>query len=113
MTVFVVQDPTEHGVNLAPALRFGRLVYLLERAQQMAPSAMEDYLAAKLVQFDPARDYLLPIGNPAAVAMTGGLLGHLCVDYKLLRWLGKPEHKYVVVNVRPRATLLMNENEPT
>ena len=92
--VFIINEPLRSGgtrvLDLSPALEFGQMVHVLPPGQVVNdPDSMTEALRAGLTSFQPM-DYLLLVGNPAAIGCatalaagrTGGVLN-------LLRWHGR------------------------
>ena len=100
--VFVVQETV---LDLAKATQFGRLVALLPRHSHVSMSTQPVLreLRNKLKDFSDS-DYLLPLGDPAAIVLCGLVAaennnGRL----KLLKWDGHQKSYYeVVVDVHDR-----------
>lgn len=99
--VYVAKDPKrrnratgewERAIDLTPARKFGELVFLLPDGSRPALSQrLVDELRHGLKDYSD-NDYLLPVGDPALIALTaaiaartnGGRLRLLCWD-RLLR----------------------------
>ncbi len=103
--VFIVQEPTKYDhssgqfvpyVNLAPATEFGDLVFVLDPRHPVLDAALVmSILDDKLKDFKP-EDFLLPIGDPAAICMAGAVACRYSDTITLLKW-NKREKKYVQV----------------
>lgn len=107
--VYVVQKPLRFDATIGdlvptfdiePALKFGKLVYLL--SSSAGPFNMDRVipeLQKKLVNFTQD-DYLLLVGNPCLIGVTCTIAaGYSGGDMNLLQWNGKlKEYKVVVVN---------------
>ena len=105
-TVYVVQEvfKIEHGItktlfNLAPARRYGEITVILPGGKVMLhPIPMVRELQKKLRKFSDD-DYLLPIGDPAAIAAAG----HIAAKnnggrFKMLKW-DRQEKCYDVIEI--------------
>ena len=96
--VFVVQETMRH--NVLPAQQFGDLVFLLPPQVQIgfSPGPMVTRMKRVLRDFTD-QDYLLLIGDPAAMAVAGALAAkHNNGRFKLLKW-DKREMKYYPIQV--------------
>ncbi len=95
MTVFVVQEP--RGINLMPAEQYGELKVLLPPgnvAYSAAPTVAR--LKRGLARFTD-NDYLLMVGDPAAIAVAGAVATMLNNGrMKVLKW-DRQEMRYYVV----------------
>jgi hypothetical protein len=95
MTVYVVQEP--RGINLMPAEKYGRLQVLLPPgnvAYSAAPTVSR--LKRGLARFTD-EDYLLMVGDPAAIAVAGAVATMLNNGrMKVLKW-DRQEMRYYVV----------------
>jgi len=80
-TVFVVQQPFR-DLDLSPALEFGRVEYLLEdsdthpRDRQLKHDTWraQTEMEFRLQRFHADRDYLLLLGDPAAIALAAAIV---------------------------------------
>jgi len=96
--VFVIQETMKH--NLLPAQAFGDLVFLLPPQVQItfSPGPIVVRMERHLQGFTED-DYLLLIGDPAAMAVAGALVAkHNNGRFKLLKW-DKREMKYYPIQV--------------
>lgn len=96
--VFVIQETMKH--NLLPAQAFGDLVFLLPPTLQItfSPGPIVTRMERELRGFTE-QDYLLLIGDPAAMAVAGALAAkHNNGRFKLLKW-DKREMKYYPIQV--------------
>lgn len=96
--VFVIQETLKH--NLLPAQAFGELVFLLPPTLQItfSPGPIVTRMERELINFND-QDYLLLIGDPAAMAVAGALAAkHNNGRFKLLKW-DKREMKYYPIQV--------------
>lgn len=96
--VFVIQETMKH--NLLPAQAFGELVFLLPPGQQISfsPGPIVIKMERHLRTFND-NDFLLLIGDPAAMACAGALAAkHNNGAFKLLKW-DKREMKYYPIQV--------------
>lgn len=95
MTVYVVQEV--RGINLLPAEKFGNLQVLLPPgnvAYSSGPTAAR--LKRGLARFSD-EDYLLMVGDPAAIAAAGAVACMMNSGrMKLLKW-DRQEMRYYVV----------------
>ncbi len=96
MTVYVVQEV--RGLNLLPAEQFGQLQVLLPPgnvAFSTAPTVSR--LKRGLARFTDS-DYLLMVGDPAAIAVAGAVAASINHGrMKLLKW-DRQEQRYYVVD---------------
>ncbi len=97
MTVFVVQESV--GKNLVPASKYGDIKVLLPPGQvaySTAPTVRR--LREKLNHFND-KDYLLLMGDPAAIAIAGAVA---CEKnngkMRLLKW-DRQEKQYIPIDV--------------
>lgn len=93
--VYVVQSTT---LNLSKATRFGELISILpQRANiTMSPAPVLRELRAKLKDFNDS-DYLLPLGDPVAIALAAFVAADMNVGrVKLLKWDRELNDYYVV-----------------
>ena len=96
--VFVIQETMKH--NLLPATAFGELVFLLPPGAQVSfsPGPMVVRMERFLKNFTD-EDFLLLIGDPAAMGLAGALAAkHNNGKFKLLKW-DKREMKYYPIQV--------------
>lgn len=96
--VFVIQETMKH--NLLPATAFGDLVFLLPPGAQVSfsPGPMVIRMERFLRTFNDS-DFLLLIGDPAAMGIAGALAAkHNNGKFKLLKW-DKREMKYYPISV--------------
>ena len=100
--VYIVQEPTKFDqnssqfvpyVNLSPATEFGDLVFMLDPRQPVLdPAFVVTILHDKLQDFTD-EDYLLPVGDPAAICMAGAIAAQYCENVSVLKW-NKREKRY-------------------
>lgn len=89
------------GRNLLPAEKFGTLRLLRKRNSQvhMDPEGTVEEMDAALSLAKPG-DYLLPIGDPAAIAIAAILMSDVTGgDFNVLKW-DRMECRYYVVPVK-------------
>ena len=95
--VYVVQETK--GINLLPAVEFGEIDILLPEGQVVFSTER----TIKRLQINLRKytfeDYLLMVGDPAAIAMAGAIAteqnrGRM----QLLKW-DRQEHRYFVIKV--------------
>ena len=95
MTVYVVQEVK--GMNLFPATEFGELEILLPQGQvgfSAGPTVKRLYSGLRKFTYE---DYLLMIGDPAAIALAGAVANNISNGkLKLLKW-DKQEKSYYVI----------------
>lgn len=97
--VYVVQD--DGLKNLMPALKFGSLEILISgRDNQLYNTApLVADLQKKLLLFDPEIDYLLLVGDPAAIAVCAMICGKATNSpINLLKW-DRQERAYYPLKV--------------
>ena len=101
--VYVVQEST---LNLAKATRFGELIALLPGRTNivMSPQPIIRELRKKLKDFND-EDFLLTIGDPAAIAVCSMMAAEINAGkIKLLKWDNHLKDYYVVkVDLHDRA----------
>ena len=85
MTVYIVQEVL--GRNLVPAQKYGELVPLLPaRANLMLSTGPEvKMLKRKLMDFNDD-DYLLLIGDPAAIGLCCAIAASINSKFSVLKW---------------------------
>ena len=85
MTVYIVQEVS--GRNLLPARKFGELEVLLpERTNLMlSPGPEIAKLKRKLMNFSD-EDYLLLIGDPAAIGICCAIAAMFNGNFSVLKW---------------------------
>lgn len=104
-TVWAVQQPFR-DVDLSPALEYGRVEWLLEqdtghgpRGRQLAyeTGSAQREMEIKLQSFDPERDFLLLIGDPAATGLATAIVTKKYGGkFTMLKWDRKAETYYPV-----------------
>ncbi len=96
MTVYVVQEVK--GINLLPATEYGDIEILLPQGQvafYTKPTIKRLYTNLRKYTMD---DYLLMIGDPAAIALASAVAADIGQgNLRLLKW-DKQERKYFVIN---------------
>lgn len=96
--VFVVQETMKH--NVLPAQQYGDLEFLLPPNAQIgfSPGPMITRMTRYLRSFTDS-DFLLLIGDPAAMSIAAALASHYNNGkFKLLKW-DKREMKYYPISV--------------
>jgi hypothetical protein len=96
--IYVVQETMRH--NLLPAQQFGELTFLLPPQAQIgfSPGPMVNRMDRQLRYFTDD-DFLLLIGDPAAMSIAAALAAHHNGGkFKLLKW-DKREMKYYPISV--------------
>lgn len=96
--VFVIQETMRH--NVLPAQAFGELLFLLPPQVQIgfSPGPMVTKMKRLLRDFTD-EDYLLMIGDPAAMSIAAALASSYNNGrFKLLKW-DKREMKYYPISV--------------
>jgi hypothetical protein len=95
MTVYVTQEPVvfENGqrrmkFDIRPATAYGDIVFLNPDGPiSYAAGPMLLNMREQLRDFDPAEDYILPVGDPAIMVATGFLLHSMGWNwFRLLKW---------------------------
>lgn len=84
MTVFVVQEILKRESNgmarpkhdLTPAAKYGNLVFLLPPEAGRFSSGLYAERMSKLLANYSDKDYILPIGDPAAMMIAGAIAAH-------------------------------------
>jgi len=111
-TVFVIQQPFR-DLDLSPALEYGRVEFLLEdtdvhpRERQLKHDTWraQAEMEFRLQRFHGDRDYLLLLGDPAAIGLATAIITKLNGGkFTLLKW-DREQKKYypVFVNLRKGA----------
>ena len=101
--VFIVNEPLGSGgkrvIDLSPALEFGQMVHVLPAGQVVNdPDTLTNALRAGLADFREG-DYLLLVGNPAAIGCATALAASLTGgSVNLLRWHGH-QRRYEAMSV--------------
>jgi hypothetical protein len=96
MTVYVVQEVK--GINLLPATEFGDIEILLPQGQVAFSSGPTIKRLYTNLRKYTSEDYLLMIGDPAAIALAGAVANNISNGIiRLLKW-DKQERKYFVIN---------------
>jgi len=96
--VFVVQEVP--GRNITHAFDFGRVEVLLNPGVHvvLSPGPLVKQMRAKLDDFND-NDYILPIGDPAAIAMAAAIAAEVNDGrFKLLKW-DREFQKYYPVSI--------------
>jgi len=97
MTVYVVQEV--RNMNLLPALEFGKIEILLPEGQVVFSTQKTVQRLVSGLRKYTFEDYLLMIGDPAAIAMTAAVASKVTNGkFKLLKW-DKQEKKYIPITV--------------
>lgn len=91
MTVYVTQEAKINGrtMNFGPALKFGEVKFLSGEWVQLqfnpAPTIAE--LRTKLKNYDPEKDWILPVGDPALMGVAIALAAKFGNGkVRLLKW---------------------------
>jgi hypothetical protein len=91
--VFVVNQPIDHfsgnpKMDLRPATQFGKLVFLTPPGGPYVDGDdVTPWIQRHLQDFDAENDYILPVGAPQFLAVTGMLLGRMGVTgINMLIW---------------------------
>lgn len=90
--VFAIQN--NPNLNFTPAVQFGDVVYLLPGgAFNISSPMIASVLRLKLADFNPDKDFILPVGAPIAIGLTFALL---LKKYKEISYLeyDRIEQKY-------------------
>jgi hypothetical protein len=111
--VFVVNEPLKRipgssaygrAIDLRPAEVFGELVYLAPAGEPpLDPFGWWPEMAKKLLDFNPAEDFLLPVGHPALITAAASIIGAYCGTTQkycinILVWRGR-ELGYVACQI--------------
>jgi hypothetical protein len=105
--VFVVCEPTDKDTgspqyDLTPATEFGQPVILLHHSKALLSNVVpvrkiKERLAE--YKFDPAIDYLLPIGSPCLMSLCAAVVSTVAHGkFKMLQW-ERGIRKYVMLEV--------------
>lgn len=96
LVIYITQLPSRRNpesgayvptVDVTPAKLFGDLRFIFPpgmNVQDMRAAA--ETMKVALRDFDPASDYLLPMGDPALMVLAAAQLGSRWVDFKILKW---------------------------
>lgn len=96
-TVYVVQETP--GRNLLPATKFGEIKILLPPGQIIFSSAPVVQRLRRELRTFSNEDYLLMIGDPAAIAVAGAMASYINGGrMKLLKW-DKQEQTYFSIDI--------------
>lgn len=102
--VFVVQEVP--GRNITHAFDFGQVEVLLNPGVHvvLSPGPIAKRMREKLATFTDD-DFIVPIGDPAAIAMAASIASHFNGGrYKLLKWDRETERYYpVAIDIGLRA----------
>lgn len=88
-TVFVTQEvPT---ANYTDAGRFGDVVFLCASEMSTTPKSLHNArliasIRAKLKDFDPNCDHIVPSGSPAIASVVFALVGKKTSRFSILKW---------------------------
>lgn len=97
--VYVTQ--VSEGKNMLPARDWGHIEYVMDHTGPMwknMPQAVEQAMV-KLANFNPDEDYILPLGDPVAIAIATMVVGKLTGGrFQILKW-DRQECDYYVVQV--------------
>ena len=98
--VYVIQEGNN---DYAPAEKFGEVNFITKSdLRNIEPSQQNNAVyfdIAKLkADYIPGTDYIIPVGNPALVALVFAALGK--VQHKLLKWDGRLGD-YILFNINP------------
>lgn len=96
--VYVVQDPMR--MNIISAVKYGEIKILLQKGSQITFSAgaVTNQLKKALSNFNDD-DYLLLIGDPAAIGLAVAVAAHWNQGrVKMLKW-DRKEHVYYPVSI--------------
>ena len=97
MTVYVVQEGK--NMNLLPATEFGRIEVLLPPGQVIFSTGPTVKRLREGLRKYTFEDYLLMIGDPAAIALAGAVASFISNGrMKLLKW-DKQEKRYFPIEV--------------
>jgi len=97
--VFVVQNNGRYSFKKAE--RYGNLVSLIERdvfpddAQERV-ATIQNIMKAKLVSFNPAKDFLLLVGDPVAIAVAVLVLSCYTLQFNCLKYDRENKEYYEV-----------------
>tara|TARA_R100000900_G_scaffold145174_1_gene130383 strand:+ start:1096 stop:1410 length:315 start_codon:yes stop_codon:yes gene_type:complete len=97
MTVYVVQEVS--GFNILPATRFGDIKILLPSGQVAFSSGPTVNRIKSNLRKYTFEDYLLMIGDPAAIAIAAAYASELTNGkFQLLKW-DRQEKQYIPITV--------------
>jgi len=96
--VYVVQE-TQH--SLAGAETYGDVTFLLPRSANVTfanqPQVRE--IRRKLRNYDGARDYILPVGDPAAIGIAIATAGQVANGYVKVLKYDQRQRRYYAISV--------------
>jgi len=90
--VFVIQwnDPR---IDFGPARQFGELREVVPRGMSVfRTDALIHQIDQGLAEFDPSRDFVVPVGNPTIIGMVFAILGQQFDTIKVLHWAARERH---------------------
>lgn len=98
-TVFVIQD--DGRKNLSPALEFGEVKVLSTRDVSLYADNTRVFhaLRAKLVLFNPGKDYLLLTGDPILIGMAMAIVMRDHQECRCLKW-DRQERRYIPILIK-------------
>ena len=83
--------------DLSAVTAYGELTFAAGAgAIALMPDAMMERLCAAIEEFDPGKDYVLPIGDPTVIFFLGLVMGARHGKASVLRWDGKYQ-RYTVI----------------
>lgn len=112
--VYVTQEATKRDPNtgetvplfdLTPAAMYGRLEFILPSGPVMlSPAPMITRIKRVLANYDPDKDYLLLISDPAVIAATAAVASRITNGrFNMLKW-DRKIRQYIQINVNLGAT---------
>lgn len=109
--VIAIQQPVaQRGrkVDFTAAAKFGRLEVLVSNGRHiLTPDVFRDTLNESLRTFNPERDYIIPIGDYAAIFLVGMLLGQRFKYVRILRWVPDvQEYQPLTLDLRQHTALI-------
>lgn len=97
-TVYIIQDSI--GKNYIPALKYGAIKFLVPQSERQLNdlNGTIKEIDGLLVDFSPDKDFVIPTGDPALIALVGGYLMLKYERLTILRW-DRQERVYVPVTL--------------
>ena len=113
--VFVIQNPVAHRNGVAvqafdftTAEEFGRVEILAPNGKHiLTPDVFREMLAAKLDDFNPEHDYILPCGDYTVLFFIGMMMAYRFDRVRVLRWVSD------VKKYQPLTLSIEGDNEPS
>lgn len=111
--VYVIQKPMKRdGSRVKPAFdfsaaeKYGEIEVLAPNGRNViATPELRDSIFERLKRFDPAEDYIIPVGDYALIFMIGLVLGERFGKVRILRWVpGAEAYRPMLLNYQEMIT---------